>query len=224
MIEAVGVDEESQHSLERVQGSLVLRLREEVIPVVDLQEVLELEFEGSATPSSEVGSLVIVMRVNSRAFGVVVDRVVDVQEIVVKPLGASLTHLKVFSGHTILGDGSVVLILDPTGIASHLGFERSNDYSGGHVSEVFEPAETNTRFVLFRAGAGVPKGLPLSLIARIEIGRRFGHPPVGRHLCDAAPGSADAARAALSDRPGEHAIGQPRACAWHRRREHGPAR
>ncbi len=118
--------------------------------------------------SSEAGSLVIVMHVNSRAFGVIVDRVTDVQEIVVKPLGASLTHLQVFSGHTILGDGSVVLILDPTGIASHLGFERSNDYAVGHTPEVFEPADTNTRFVLFRAGPGVAKGLPLSLIARIE--------------------------------------------------------
>lgn len=165
VIEAVGIDAESQHALDTVQGSLVLRLRDEVIPVVDLKEVLALD---SDDPSSEAGSLVIVMRVSSRAFGVIVDRVTDVQEIVVKPLGASLTHLQVFSGHTILGDGSVVLILDPTGIASHLGFERSNDYTVGHTSEVFEPADTNTRFVLFRAGPGVAKGLPLSLIARIE--------------------------------------------------------
>ncbi|MGB8276912.1 MAG: chemotaxis protein CheW [Methylovirgula sp.] len=165
VIEAVGIDAESQHALETVQGSLVLRLRDEVIPVVDLKGVLALD---SDNPSSEAGNLVIVMRVSSRAFGVIVDRVTDVQEIVVKPLGASLTHLQVFSGHTILGDGSVVLILDPTGIASHLGFERSNDYAVGHVSEVFEPADTNTRFILFRAGPGVAKGLPLSLIARIE--------------------------------------------------------
>lgn len=165
VIEAVGIDEDSAHALERVQGSLVLRLRDEVIPVVDLKDVLELDAEVDA---SAAGTLVIVMRVASRAFGVIVDRVADVQEIVVKPLGASLTHLRVFSGHTILGDGSVVLILDPSGIASQLGFERSNEYVAGGPQEAFEPAETNTRFVLFRAGRGVPKGLPLSLIARIE--------------------------------------------------------
>ncbi|TAL76212.1 MAG: response regulator [Beijerinckiaceae bacterium] len=165
VIEAVAIDAESPHTLETVQGSLVLRLRNEVIPVVSLKEILALD---SDSPAEENGSLVLVMRINSRAFGVIVDRVTDVQEIVVKPLGASLAQLQVFSGHTILGDGSVVLILDPTGIASHLGFERSNDYAAGHTTEVFEPAESYTRFVLFRAGPGVAKALPLSLIARIE--------------------------------------------------------
>ncbi len=163
VIEAVRIDSDSSHSLERVQGSLVLRLRDEVLPVADLEHVLDLEAKGA-----ENGALVIVMRVNSRVFGIIVDTVTDVQEIVVKPLGASLAHLEVFSGHTILGDGSVVLILDPTGIASRIGFERSSDYSVGRTVEVYVPAEENTRFILFRAGPGALKALPLSLVARIE--------------------------------------------------------
>jgi len=165
VIEAVRIDAESGHSLERIQGSLVLRLRDEVLPVADLESVLDLETNSVA---AETGTLVIVMRVNSRAFGIIVDAVTDVQEIVVKPLGASLSHLEVFSGHTILGDGSVVLILDPTGIAGRIGFERASDYTVGRTVEAFVPAEENTRFILFRAGAGTPKALPLSLVARIE--------------------------------------------------------
>jgi two-component system chemotaxis sensor kinase CheA len=163
VIEAVRIDLESGHRLERIQGSLVLRLRDEVLPVADLESVLGLEANGI-----EVGALVIVMRVNSRAFGIIVDAVTDVQEIVVKPLGASLSQLEVFSGHTILGDGSVVLILDPTGIAGRIGFERATDYTVGRSVEAFVPADENTRFILFRAGAGSPKALPLSLVARIE--------------------------------------------------------
>jgi two-component system, chemotaxis family, sensor kinase CheA len=163
VIEAVRIDLESGHSLERIQGSLVLRLRDEVLPVADLESVLDLESKGV-----EVGPLVIVMRVNSRAFGIIVDAVTDVQEIVVKPLGASLSQLEVFSGHTILGDGSVVLILDPTGIAGRIGFERATDYTVGRSVEAFVPVDENTRFILFRAGAGSPKALPLSLVARIE--------------------------------------------------------
>jgi two-component system, chemotaxis family, sensor kinase CheA len=163
VIEAVRIDAESGHSLERIQGSPVLRLRNDVLPVADLGLVLDLEGNGA-----ENGALAIVMRVNSRAFGIIVDAVTDVQEIVVKPLAASLSHLEVFSGHTILGDGSVVLILDPTGIAARIGFERSSDYAVGRAVEVYVPAEENTRFILFRAGPGMLKALPLSLIARIE--------------------------------------------------------
>jgi two-component system, chemotaxis family, sensor kinase CheA len=163
VIEAVRIDADSSHSLERIQDSLVLRLRDEVLPVADLDHVLDLEGKGA-----ENGVLVIVMRVNSRAFGIIVDAVIDVQEIVVKPLAASLSHLEVFSGHTILGDGSVVLILDPTGIASRIGFERSSDYTVGRTVETYVPTEENTSFILFRAGPGALKALPLSLIARIE--------------------------------------------------------
>ncbi|HLH12878.1 MAG TPA: chemotaxis protein CheW [Methylovirgula sp.] len=164
VIEAVRIDAQAGHSLESVQGSLVLRLRDQVLPVADLESVLGLE----SGRSSAEGELIIVMRVNSRTFGIIVENVADVQEIVVKPLGASLAHLDVFSGHTILGDGSVVLILDPTGIAGRIGFERSSDYSVGRAIETFVPVEESTRFVLFRAGPGVSKALPLSLVARIE--------------------------------------------------------
>ena len=163
--EAVGIDEESPHSIEKVQGSLLLRLRDEVVPVTSLDSILGLERE---EPSLGAAGLVVVMRVSTCAFGIIVDSVSDVQEIVVKPLGASLAHLEAFSGHTILGDGSVVLILDPMGIASHLGLERSTDYGPGRTAEAFIPTEEKTRFVLFRAGPGALKAVPLSLISRIE--------------------------------------------------------
>ncbi len=165
VVEAVGVGEAETHMLEDLQGSLVLRLRQDILPVVALKSILQLE-TGASKPAAD--DLVIVMRVNNQTFGILVDAVADVQEIVVKPLGSSLSDLQVFSGHTILGDGSVVLILDPSGIAARMGFERANDYTVGRVVESFVPAEETTRFVLFRAGPGAPKALPLSLIVRIE--------------------------------------------------------
>jgi two-component system chemotaxis sensor kinase CheA len=165
VVEAVSVGEGEGHSLEDMQGSFVLRLRDEVLPVVSLRDILGLDNGPAAIKN---GDLAIVMRVNNRVFGVVVDAVADVQEIVVKPLGSSLAELAVFSGHTILGDGSVVLILDPTGIAEQMGFERANDYTIGRATEVFAPAEETTRFILFKAGPSAPKALPLSLILRIE--------------------------------------------------------
>jgi two-component system chemotaxis sensor kinase CheA len=108
------------------------------------------------------------MRVGTDSFCVIVDGVADIQEIVVKPLSASISHLKVFSGHTILGDGSVVLILDPAGIAANLGIEKSNsDKKREQVRD--QNVQERRRLVMFRAGQGAPKVLPLSLVSRIEM-------------------------------------------------------
>lgn len=165
VVEAVSTAPGSGGRLERVHGSLVLRLRDDVLPVIDLCQILRL------APISQTvveDQLVVVMRVGSLTFGVIVDGVSDVQEIVVKPLGASLMRLPLFSGNTILGDGSVVLILDPPGLAASLGLDGSNNFSVALVQQEFTPPSEATRLILFRAGSGTLKALPLSLIARIE--------------------------------------------------------
>jgi two-component system chemotaxis sensor kinase CheA len=163
VVEAVGVGQNSGHVIDKVQNALVLRLREEVVPVIDMSQVLGLD--QSARQSGE--QLVVIMRVGGESFGVIVDKVADVQEVVVKPLSASLAHLKVFTGHTILGDGSVVLILDPGGLAMSIGIEKSGDKKREVKKDNL--GADKMRLVLFRAGAGVVKVLPVSLIARIEM-------------------------------------------------------
>ena len=99
VIEAIGFGESSPHKVERVQGGMVLRLREKVLPLVDLRDVFKL---AHGPLDIEAAKLAVIMRFGAHSFGIIVDAVADVQEIVVKPLGASLTHLFMFSGHTIL--------------------------------------------------------------------------------------------------------------------------
>jgi two-component system chemotaxis sensor kinase CheA len=165
VVEVVGVGADSRHEVEAVRGSLVLRLRDEVLPLADLRSTLGLG--GKENSPERLEQRAVVMRIGTHTFAVMVDAVADVQEVVVKPLGASLSHLKVFSGHTILGDGSVVLILDPSGIATGLGLVQTSDYS--IVPAVEAPAGAkDIRLVLFRAGPGTVKAIPLSLIVRIE--------------------------------------------------------
>ena len=165
VVEAVGLGSDSRHVIEKVQEALVLKLRDEVIPVIDLGAILGLE-----TPVDQDAEeqLVVIIRIGAESFGARVDAVLDVQEIVVKPLNASLAHLKIFSGQTILGDGSVVLILDPGGIGTQLGIEKSTEKKHDTGKDASN-ASDRTRLVLFRAGDGLPKVLPLSLLARIEM-------------------------------------------------------
>ncbi|MEA2759807.1 MAG: two-component system, chemotaxis family, sensor kinase CheA [Methylobacteriaceae bacterium] len=164
VVEAVGLGPGAAHTLERVQGAKVLRLRHEVLPVADLCQLFGLADQANDWDAK----LVVVMRVGALSFGILVSAVADVQEIVVKPLGASLAHLSVFSGHTILGDGSVVLILDPAGLAGSLGLQRTSDYNVTAPADLTAPALERTRLILFRAGSDPLKALPLSLVSRIE--------------------------------------------------------
>jgi two-component system chemotaxis sensor kinase CheA len=64
---------------------------------------------------------VVVLRAGSNLFGVVVDELFDIEEIVVKPLSEYAQSCKSLSGTTILGDGRVVLILDVGGLATAAG-------------------------------------------------------------------------------------------------------
>ena len=165
VVEAVGLNG-GEHRIELVQGSKILQLREAVLPIGSLAELLQLAPPEKRTGEAE--QLAVIMRVGAHAFGITVDAVVDVQEIVVKPMGGSLSHLRAFSGHTILGDGSVVLILDPNGVCQALGLEQSREGASSAAETGAPRGGDQTRLVYFRAGSGVDKVLPLSNIARIE--------------------------------------------------------
>lgn len=93
-----------------VKGRKAVTLRGEVLGIVELSEMLGLPRSTATLP--EVLS-VVVIHDNERRLGLVVDELLERQEIVIKPLGAYLGDLKGISGATIMGDGSVILILDP---------------------------------------------------------------------------------------------------------------
>lgn len=64
---------------------------------------------------------ILVLQVGSNQFGIIVDRLFDSEEIVVKPLSSFINECKSFAGATILGDGRVIMILDAGGICEQTG-------------------------------------------------------------------------------------------------------
>jgi len=94
-----------------VNNRKAVTLRGEVLGIVELAEILELP---QNTEAREIVPVVI-LQDNDRRLGLIVDRLLERQEIVIKPLGAYLSEfdMRGISGATIMGDGSVVLILDP---------------------------------------------------------------------------------------------------------------
>lgn len=161
VMEIVEAKRDGSGILKTVQGALVVDLRGDVLPAIDLAQLLGI----SRQPTAAQPQVVVVVRSSGSTIGLVVDAVIEVQEIVVKPLNRSLSRLEVYSGQTILGDGSVLLILEASGIARRL--------LAGTVQKS-RPAEdaagigrNDRRFVLFRAGEGVEKIIPVSLVARI---------------------------------------------------------
>ncbi len=167
------------HRIERIKDTPVLRLRNKLLPLLYLTEVFRLG------DSDRESGFVVVIQVGNQVFGAVVDGVLHTEEIVIKPMSSKLRHLAVFSGTTILGDGSVIMIVDPNGVSQALG--RAAQAAQAEAPELTQSeeaaAEDTVSLLVFRAGSQRPKAVPLSLVTRLEeIDCRRIEISDGRHL------------------------------------------
>lgn len=150
--------------IEQVGATPVLRLRDQLLPLVSLGDLLRLP----RNPGAAGASTVVVTAVGSAMLGIVVDDVFDTEEIVVKPVAPILRHVTMFSGNTILGDGAVVMILDPNGVARAAGVAQRDARRDETVRAAVASAADQVALLLFRAGPGAPLAVPLGLVARLE--------------------------------------------------------
>jgi two-component system, chemotaxis family, sensor kinase CheA len=166
VLELVRVTDNSEHGIEMINNAPVLRLRDRLLPLVSLKKLLRL----SDGTEQQEETFIVVTQVGTYTFGIIVDRVFDTEEIVVKPVAPILRHISMFSGNTILGDGSVIMILDPNGIAGATG--ESGLLGGAQTAEAQvvreSHAESKTSLLVFRAGGVDLKAVPLALVARLE--------------------------------------------------------
>ena len=163
--ELVRVAGDSENRIERINDAPLLRLRERLLPLVDLRALLRLESPATAA-TAETEPFVVVTQVGAVSFGIIVDEVFDTEEIVVKPVASILRAIPYYAGNTILGDGSVIMILDPNGIAATVG-DKAAETADECDTRGAKDQET-TRVLVFRAGDTDPKAVPLELVARLE--------------------------------------------------------
>jgi two-component system chemotaxis sensor kinase CheA len=167
VVELVRARANSEHRIERIKDTPVLRLRKKLLPLLHLKKLLRIE-EGS--DSDPENGFIVVTQVGSQTFGIVVDGVFHTEEIVVKPMSTKLRHIEMFSGNTILGDGAVIMIIDPNGIAKALGTTGAAQLEIADENAAMRAiaAEQLTSLLVFRAGSAQPKAVPLALITRLE--------------------------------------------------------
>ena len=179
VLELVRADGAGDHRIERIKDTPVLRLRNKLLPLINLREILQLG-AGSAD-----NGFIAVTQVGSQVFGIVVEAVFHTEEIVIKPMSSTLRHIAAFSGTTILGDGTVIMIIDVNGVAQALGRVAPAAATDAAALDDADMADDEdlTPLLVFRAGSPQPKAVLLSLVSRLEeIDCRRIEVSDGRHL------------------------------------------
>lgn len=102
------IEDISPDEIKFVQNEEVINLRGDVIPLIRLNEVLDI----ASTKGPDDNLVVAIVKKGDQLGGLVVDELMGQQEIVIKSLGKYINKSKVISGATILGDGEIALIID----------------------------------------------------------------------------------------------------------------
>ncbi len=207
--ELVMVSDHGDNRIEYIKGAPVFRLRDRLLPLISLNEIMDIERQGRINSEACVVTAedhqneiepikegdetevqidahaeeeaplsnperknlyIVIAEVGGYGFGIIVDKVFDTEEIVVKPVSKMLKNSQLFSGNTILGDGSVIMILDPNGIANATGSVDTSETQDRAAGADMPESDTakKTSLLLFRVADQAPKAVPLSLVARLE--------------------------------------------------------
>lgn len=167
--------EDRARAMPKIHGQEMLRLRGGLLPLVGLGRLM-----GSTDPPATQGNAnrrilatsILVVESGNFRFGLVVDRFLDSEEIVVKSLGRHLRQCEAFSGATVLGNGDVAMILDPAGVALLAGLGRDELPEAELDAAACESAERisadSQTLLLFTCGEGDRFAVPMALVHRVE--------------------------------------------------------
>ncbi|MBF0205765.1 MAG: chemotaxis protein CheW [Oligoflexia bacterium] len=164
--------EQISERLETLGDSEVIIIREKLVPIIRLNRFLINE-SPSIEDIAEVNDLnVVIVNTGVQEYGIIVDAIHETLEIVVRPFGKHLKHLKEYMGATILGDGRIATILDVHGLAiktnilSSSGSSRWNKQLEQSLISTKEAGEIPS-FLLFKNSINENCAVNLGLVSRI---------------------------------------------------------
>ena len=149
--------------IRQINGRAICQLRDQVLPVVHLAEAL-----GVPAAGEDDGRILIMMQFRDRLFGVRTGAILGVEEIVVRPLPELVRGVGLFSGHTVMGDGRVALILDANGIIQRQGLVFAGEDSDAHPSLAAGRNEGPQRLVVFNFAEDEHFAIPLEMVSYVE--------------------------------------------------------
>ena len=174
ILELVRIDDSSKQSIEYACDSEFLRLRSELIPIIRLNDLLQLGQENETLEEVQEDNFacknIVIVNTEGRVYGIHVDDILDTQEIVVKSIGFHNKKESVFAGATIMGDGSVALILDILGVAQASQLQSGTNKEDVDLNDSKNALTDTQSFLLFNLERHSESiyAIPLVLVNRLE--------------------------------------------------------
>ncbi len=173
----IEADETKSEKITMLQGVKVLRLREKILPLLNLSEILTKKDLKTAAKEASFGKTtsinIVILNADSYHFGLEVESVVDTADVVVKPLPSFLKQMSHFSGASIMGDGSVALTLDTMGMLhfaqsnAEIGSKHYGDADASPVS-LSQHQLDSSEFLMIDVGAPGNYVIPVNVVNRLE--------------------------------------------------------
>ncbi len=159
--ELVNIDPEKD--LLKVGDTEFYRLRGEIIPVLRLSEILKHNGKYKNQKS------LVILNIGERLMGLLVSKIFNSEEIVVKPLGKWFKNIPIYSGATIMGDGKLALILDVMGLSKYIGLSIEEIEKKQDVQALKSKSSAEeTYFILIFEVGEERLALPIALISRLD--------------------------------------------------------
>lgn len=171
--EIIQYDDKAIENILQVDGEQVYQLRDQLVALLDLRDALGMDNNFQRTKQS----CLVILQYRKHQFGAIVDRVLGIQEIIVRATPKLLANCGVFSGHTVLGTGNVSLILDIHGLVNKLSlrFVDSKKPKNGRAANPNGAATASPtknlpkqKMVVFSYSDNEFFAIPLELVAIIE--------------------------------------------------------